>query len=69
MYEEIGGGADVISINGREISLRAYCSQFNFRGSDQQVALLAGHNFSGVILGPRIVVFSGKVDQSRFDQA
>lgn len=36
-YEEIGEGADVISINGREISLRAYCSQFNFRGGDQQV--------------------------------
>lgn len=40
MYEEIGGGADVISINGREMSLRAYCSQFNFKGSDQQASLL-----------------------------
>jgi hypothetical protein len=35
-YEEIGEGADVLSINGREISLRAYCSQFNFRSGDQQ---------------------------------
>lgn len=37
VFEEVGEGADVISINGREISLRAYCSQFNFKGSDQQV--------------------------------
>jgi energy-dependent translational throttle protein EttA len=36
VYEEIGEGADMLSINGREISLRAYCSQFNFRGGDQQ---------------------------------
>ncbi len=42
MYEEIGGGADVISINGRDMSLRAYCSQFNFKGSDQQASLLGG---------------------------
>lgn len=26
----------MLSINGREISLRAYCSQFNFRSGDQQ---------------------------------
>lgn len=44
VFEEVGEGADVISINGREISLRAYCSQFNFKGSDQQkkVGVLSG---------------------------
>ena len=26
----------MLSINGREMSLRAYCSQFNFRSGDQQ---------------------------------
>jgi hypothetical protein len=40
-YEEIGEGADMLSINGREISLRAYCSQFNFRSGDQQACAAA----------------------------
>ena len=40
VFEEIGEGADVLSINGRDVSLRAYCSQFNFKSSDQQVRQL-----------------------------
>jgi hypothetical protein len=31
----------MLSINGREISLRAYCSQFNFRSGDQQACAAA----------------------------
>ena len=31
----------MLSINGREISLRAYCSQFNFRSGDQQARAAA----------------------------
>lgn len=31
----------MLSINGREISLRAYCSQFNFRSGDQQASAAA----------------------------
>ncbi len=38
MFDEIGDGADILNINGREISVRQYCGMFNFKGSDQQVA-------------------------------
>ncbi len=36
VYQEISEGADVIKINNFEIPARAYCSRFNFKGSDQQ---------------------------------
>ena len=36
VWEEISGGNDVIYLGKREISSRAYCSAFNFRGADQQ---------------------------------
>ena len=36
VWEEISGGDDVIYLGKREINSRAYCSAFNFRGSDQQ---------------------------------
>ncbi|EGA70160.1 putative ABC transporter ATP-binding protein [Vibrio sinaloensis DSM 21326] len=36
VYQEISEGADIIKINNFEIPARAYCSRFNFKGSDQQ---------------------------------
>ncbi|MBI1866850.1 MAG: energy-dependent translational throttle protein EttA [Methylocystis sp.] len=36
LWEEISGGKDVIYLGKREINSRAYCSAFNFKGSDQQ---------------------------------
>ncbi|TOB23352.1 energy-dependent translational throttle protein EttA [Vibrio parahaemolyticus] len=36
VFQEISEGADVIKINNFEIPARAYCSRFNFKGSDQQ---------------------------------
>ncbi|MBV9703382.1 MAG: energy-dependent translational throttle protein EttA [Methylobacteriaceae bacterium] len=36
VWEEISGGEEVIYLGKREINSRAYCSAFNFRGSDQQ---------------------------------
>ncbi len=35
-YEEISEGNDVLKIGRREVPARAYCTSFNFRGSDQQ---------------------------------
>jgi sulfate-transporting ATPase len=44
IWEEISGGLDVISLGKKNIQSRAYCSLFNFRGSDQQkkVGFLSG---------------------------
>ncbi len=44
IYEVISGGAEVIEIGGKSINARAYCSRFNFAGSDQQkkVGVLSG---------------------------
>lgn len=44
VYEVISGGKDVIRLGGREVNARAYCSRFNFQGSDQQkkVDILSG---------------------------
>ena len=36
VWKEISGGRDMIELGKREINSRAYCSWFNFRGSDQQ---------------------------------
>jgi len=36
VWQEISGGEDVIMVGKREVKSRAYCSWFNFRGSDQQ---------------------------------
>ncbi len=36
VYQEISEGAEVIRINNFEFPARAYCSRFNFKGSDQQ---------------------------------
>jgi ATP-binding cassette ChvD family protein len=44
VWEEISGGNEVIYLGKREINSRAYCSAFNFKGSDQQkrVGVLSG---------------------------
>lgn len=44
VWEEISGGHDIMEVGDSEIHSRAYCSSFNFRGSDQQknVGLLSG---------------------------
>ncbi len=44
VWEEISGGHDVLDVGNTEIHSRAYCSSFNFRGSDQQkkVDMLSG---------------------------
>ena len=36
VFQEISEGADIIKINNFEIQARAYCSRFNFKGSDQK---------------------------------
>ncbi len=36
VFEEISGGQDEIDLTRRKMPSRAYCSLFNFRGSDQQ---------------------------------
>ena len=44
VFEEISDGAEIIDLGRRTIPSRAYCAQFNFRGSDQQkkVGILSG---------------------------
>ncbi len=36
VWEEISGGSDIIMLGKREMNSRAYCSNFNFKGGDQQ---------------------------------
>src|SRR5207237_9427421 len=36
VWEEISGGKDMIQLGKREVNSRAYCSNFNFKGADQQ---------------------------------
>ncbi|MGL5335567.1 MAG: energy-dependent translational throttle protein EttA [Enterovibrio sp.] len=36
VYQEISEGAEILKIDQFEIPARAYCSRFNFKGSDQQ---------------------------------
>jgi ATP-binding cassette ChvD family protein len=36
VWEEISGGNDIILLGKREVNSRAYCSNFNFKGADQQ---------------------------------
>src|SRR5262249_53475098 len=44
VWEEISGGADVLTVGGRTLQSRAYVASFNFKGTDQQkrVAELSG---------------------------
>jgi len=36
VWQEISGGAERLTIGGREVASRAYVASFNFKGSDQQ---------------------------------
>ncbi len=36
VWEEISGGNDIMLLGKREMNSRAYCSNFNFKGADQQ---------------------------------
>src|ERR1700704_3993194 len=36
VWEEVSGGQDIILLGKREVNSRAYCSNFNFKGADQQ---------------------------------
>jgi len=36
VWEEISGGQDILMLGKREVNSRAYCSNFNFKGADQQ---------------------------------
>jgi energy-dependent translational throttle protein EttA len=44
VWEEICGGHDTVTVGGREMNSRAYCSRFNFKGAEQQkkVGVLSG---------------------------
>ena len=44
VYDIISAGSDFIKLGNRDVNARAYCSRFNFNGSDQQkdVSLLYG---------------------------
>jgi len=44
VWEEISGGADAIWLGKVEVSSRAYCGRFNFKGGDQQkkIKVLSG---------------------------
>jgi len=44
VYEEISQGAETLELGSRKVNARAYCSSFNFAGSDQQkkVGVLSG---------------------------
>ena len=36
VFEEITGGQETLDLGGRAMNSRAYCTRFNFRGTDQQ---------------------------------
>ncbi|MEF3048403.1 energy-dependent translational throttle protein EttA [Pseudotabrizicola sp. L79] len=44
VWEEISDGLDIVVLGDAEVNSRAYCSSFNFKGSDQQkkVGILSG---------------------------
>jgi sulfate-transporting ATPase len=44
VWEEISGGSDIIELGKITMKSRAYCSSFNFKGSDQQktIGMLSG---------------------------
>jgi sulfate-transporting ATPase len=52
VYEEITGGVEFMKVGNREVNGRAYVSNFNFKGSDQQkkVGLLSGGERNRVLL-------------------
>lgn len=44
IYEVVGGGNDLMDVQGKSVNVRAYISKFNFAGGDQQkkVGVLSG---------------------------
>lgn len=44
LYDEVAEGSDEVDLNGRKVPTRAYCSWYNFKGTDQQkkVGMLSG---------------------------
>jgi len=52
VVEAIAEGEDLINLGGREVQARAYCSWFNFKGSDQQkrVSMLSGGERNRLLL-------------------
>ncbi len=36
IFEEVTGGSEFVALGGRQMNSRAYCSRFNFKGTDQQ---------------------------------
>ncbi|MCS6820601.1 MAG: energy-dependent translational throttle protein EttA [Microscillaceae bacterium] len=44
VFEAISGGAEVITLGGKEVNARAYVSKFNFSGADQEkkISMLSG---------------------------
>ncbi|MGQ0831551.1 MAG: energy-dependent translational throttle protein EttA [Microthrixaceae bacterium] len=52
VYEEITGGVELMKVGAREVNGRAYVSNFNFKGSDQQkvVGQLSGGERNRVLL-------------------
>jgi len=52
VYEEITGGVELMKVGTREVNGRAYVSNFNFKGSDQQkvVGQLSGGERNRVLL-------------------
>jgi ATP-binding cassette ChvD family protein len=52
VYEEITGNVEFMKVGNREVNGRAYVSNFNFKGSDQQkkVGLLSGGERNRVLL-------------------
>ena len=39
IWQAISDGAEILDLGGRDVNSRAYCSWFNFRGTDQQKKL------------------------------
>jgi ATP-binding cassette ChvD family protein len=62
VYKEISGGAETVMIGKTEISARAYCGWFNFKGSDQQklVKFLSGGERNRVHLA-KVIKSGGNV--------
>ena len=60
VWEEISGGLDILTINGRDVPSRAYVSSFNFKGGDQQkkIGLLSGGERNRVHLAKTLLTGS-----------
>jgi len=58
VFEEITGGADNLQLGDMTINARAYCSSFNFTGSDQQKAIktLSGGERNRVFLAKTLTI-------------